>query len=120
MGKRERIREKALGTALGAVAAIPLAIVGLPAWAISALTAVALVLAFWQYKRYWLYYAFWTFAVILALSPPGQVGTEAAHRGSEILVGIGILVVALAIMHALGNWLNKHYPQPELAEIGPQ
>ena len=120
MGKRERIREKALGTALGAVPAIPLAIVGLPGWAISALAAVALVLAFWQYKRYWLYYAFWTFAVILALSPPGQVGTEAAHRGSEILVGIGILVVALAIMHALGNWLSKQYPQPEFAEIGPQ
>jgi Fusaric acid resistance protein-like len=120
MGKRERIREKALGTALGAIAAIPLAIVGLPAWAISALAVVALVLAFWQYKKYWLYYAFWTFAIILALSPPGQVGTEAAHRGSEILVGIGILVVALAFMQALGTWLSKRYPQPELAEIGPQ
>jgi hypothetical protein len=120
MGKRERIREKALGTALGAVAAIPLAIVGLPAWAISVLAAVALVLAIWQYKTYWLYYAFWTFAIILALSPPGQVGTEAAHRGSEILVGIGILVVALVIMQALGTWLSKRYPQPELAEIGPQ
>ena len=120
MGKRERIREKALGTALGAIASIPLAIIGLPAWAISVLAAVAFVLALWQYKRYWLYYGFWTFAIILALSPPGQVGTEAAHRGSEILVGIGILVVALAIMHALGTWLSKRYPQPELAEIGPQ
>ncbi len=120
MGKRERIQEKALGTALGAIASIPLAIIGLPAWAISVLAAVALVLALWQYKTYWLYYAFWTFAIILALSPPGQVGTEAAHRGSEILVGIGILVVALVIMQALGTWLSKRYPQPELAEIGPQ
>jgi hypothetical protein len=120
MGKRERIREKALGTALGAIASIPLAIVGLPAWAISVLAVVGLVLALWQYKRYWLYYGFLTFAIILALSPPGQVGTEAAHRGSEILVGIGILVVALVIMQALGTWLSKRYPQPELAEIGPQ
>ena len=112
MGKRERIREKALGTALGAIAAIPLAIVGLPAWAISVLAAAAFVLALWQYKRYWLYYGFWTLAIILALSPPGKVATEAAHRGSEILVGIGILVVALAIMQVLGTWLSKRYPQP--------
>jgi uncharacterized membrane protein YccC len=118
-GKRERIREKALGTALGAIAAIPLAILGLPAWAISVLAAVAFVLALWQYKRYWLYYAFWTFAIILALSPPGKVGTEAAHRGSEILAGIAILVVALAILQPLGTWLSKRYPQPELAESGP-
>lgn len=115
-GKRERIREKALGTALGAIAAIPLAIVGLPAWAISALAAVAFVLALWQYKRYWLYYGFWTFAIILALSPPGRVGTEAAHCSSEILAGIAILVVALAILQPLGTWLSKRYPQPELAE----
>jgi hypothetical protein len=120
MGKRERIREKAIGTALGAVAAIPLAIAGLPAWAISVLAAVAFVLALWQYKRYWLYYGFWTFAIILALSPPGEVGTEAARRGSEILAGIGILVVALVIMHVLSTWLAKRYPQPELAERDPQ
>jgi hypothetical protein len=83
------------------------------------LAALAFVLALWQYKRYWLYYGFWTFAIILALSPPGKVGTEAAHRGSEILAGIAILVVALAIMQPLGTWLSKRYPQPELAESGP-
>jgi len=120
MGKRERIHEKALGTALGTVTALPVAIVGLPAWAISVLAAVAFVLALWQYHSYWLYYAFLTFAIILALSPPGHLGTEAAHRGSEILAGIAILVVALAIMHALGTWLSQHYPQPELADSDAQ
>ena len=98
MGKRERIRERR-----SAIAAIPLAIVRLPAWAISVLAAVAFVLALWQYKRYWLYYGFWTFAIILALSPPGKVATEAARRGSEI---------ALDIMQVLGTWLSKRYPQP--------
>ncbi len=118
-GKRERIREKALGTALGAIAAVPVAILAPPAWAISVLAAVAFVLALWQYKTYWAYYGFYTFAIILVLSAPGQVGTEAAHRSSEILAGIAILVVALAILQALGTWLSKRYPQPELAESDP-
>jgi hypothetical protein len=30
-------------------------------------------------------------------------------------VGIGLLVVGLAIIHALGAWAAKRYPQPELA-----
>ena len=118
-GKRERIREKAIGTALGAIASVPLAIFGLPAWAISIIAAAAFVLALWQHKRYWLYYGFYTFALILALSSYGQVGTVAAQRGYEILAGIGILVVALVIMQALATWLFKRYPQPELAESDP-
>ena len=99
MGKRERIREKALGTALGVVAVVPVAIAALPAWAVYVIAAVAFVLAYMTYKRYWLYYAFWTFGLVLVLSPPGHAGSEAAHRGSEILLGIGILVVGLAILH---------------------
>jgi hypothetical protein len=66
-------------------------------------------------KSYSLYYAFFTFAYVLALAPPGHSGSEAAHRGSEILIGIGILVVGLAILHAAGNWLSARYPDPELA-----
>jgi hypothetical protein len=54
-------------------------------------------------------------AIVLVLAPPGQAGSEAAHRGSEILIGIGILIVGLAIIHALGTWLSKRYPDPELA-----
>jgi hypothetical protein len=42
--------------------------------------------------------------------------TSKLHRGSEILIGIGILVVGLAILHPLGNWLAKRYPEPELAD----
>jgi hypothetical protein len=34
-------------------------------------------------------------------------------------VGIGILVVGLAIVTALAEWLRKRYPQPELASGGP-
>ena len=116
MGKRERIREKALGTALGVIAVIPVAIIALPAWAIYVIAAVAFVLAFMTYKRYWLYYGLYTFGLVLVLSPPGHAGSEAAHRGSEILAGIGILVVGLAIVHLLGTWLAKRYPEPELAE----
>ena len=119
-GKRERIRQKAIGTALGAIAAVPVAILAPPAWAISVLATLAYVLAFWQYKRYWLYYSFFTFALILVLSTPGQAGTEAAHRSAEILAGIGILVVALAILQPLSTWLSKRYPQPVLAETAHQ
>jgi hypothetical protein len=43
-----------------------------------------------------------------------HVGYEAEERGAQILVGIGILVVGLAIVHALGRWARKRYPQPEL------
>ena len=34
MGKRERVREKAVGTAVGVIAVVPVAIAALPAWAI--------------------------------------------------------------------------------------
>lgn len=117
MGKRERVREKALATAVGVIAAVPVAVVGPPTWAISLIATAAFVLALMEYKKsYWLYYALFTFALVLALSPPGHVGAEAAHRGSEILIGIGVLVVGLAVIHALGGWLAKHDPEPLLAE----
>lgn len=116
IGKRERIREKAIGTAVGAAAAVPVAIAGPPHWVIAVLATAAFVLAIMAFKRsYWIYYSLYTFAFVLALSAPGGVGTEAAHRGSEILVGIGILVAGLAIVHALGGWLAKRYPDPVLA-----
>jgi lysylphosphatidylglycerol synthetase-like protein (DUF2156 family) len=116
MGKRERIREKALGTALGVIAVVPVAIAALPALAIYVLAAVAFLLAIWQYKKYWLYYGLYTFGLVLLLSPPGHVGAEAAHRGSEILIGIAILVAGLAILYPLSTWLSKRYPEPELAD----
>jgi hypothetical protein len=116
MGKRERVREKAIATAVGVIAAVPVAILAPPTWAIAILAAVAFVLALTQYKKsYVLYYALFTFALVLALSPPGHVGAEAAHRGSEILIGIGVLVVGLAILHALGGRLAKRYPEPVFA-----
>jgi hypothetical protein len=115
-GKRERIQEKALGTALGAAAAVPVAIAAPPQWVITVIASGSFVLALMEYKKsYWIYYSFYTFAFVLALSSPGNVGTEAAHRGSEILVGIGLLVIGLAIVHALGGWLAKRYPEPVLA-----
>ena len=120
MGKRERIREKAIGTALGVIAVVPVAIAAPPACAIYVIAAVAFVIALMTYKRYWLYYGLFTFALVLVLSPPGHAGSEAAHRGSEILIGIGILVVGLAILYPLAAWLSKRYPQPELADSTPQ
>ena len=115
-GKRERIREKAIGTTVGAIAVVPVAIAAPPALATSVIAGVAVQVSFTVYsKRYWLYYALFTFALVLALAPPGHAGSEAAHRGSEILIGTGILVVGLAIVSALGDWQTERHPDPELA-----
>jgi len=115
LGKRERVRQKALGTAIGAIAVVPVAIAAPPTWAVYLIATVGLLLAVATYKTYWLYYALFTFSLVLALAPPGQAGAEAAHRGFEILAGIAILVAGLAILHPLATWLAKRYPEPELA-----
>jgi len=73
------------------------------------------VLAFTQAKKYWLMYDLYTFSLVLLLASPGQIGFEAEERGFQILVGIGLLVVGLFIIHALGAWLADRDPQPELA-----
>ena len=114
-GKRDRIRGKAIGTALGVAAAIPVALLDPPAGVLAAVGTVAFVVAFTQAKTYWLMYGLYTFSLVLLLASPGQVGFEAEERGFQILVGIGLLVVGLFILHALGRWLAKHHPQPELA-----
>lgn len=116
MGKRERIGQKALATAVGAIAAVPVAILAPPTWLVSVLASAAFILAFTQYKKgYWRYYSLITFSLVLTLAPPGQVGAEAAHRGTEILIGIGVLTVGLAILHAASGWLAKHDPEPVLS-----
>ena len=115
MGKRDRIRGKAIGTSLGVAAAIPVAIVSPPAWVLTAVGTVVFVVALTQAKTYWLMYGLYTFSLVLLLSAPGQVGFEAEERGFQILVGVGLLVVGLLVVHALGNWLLKRDPQPELA-----
>lgn len=112
--KQERIGDKAVATSLGVIAAVPVAILALPTWAISIIASTAFVVALTQLKRYRLYYSLYTFGIVLALSSPGNVGVEAAQRGSEILAGIGLLVVGLAIIRLSGDWLAKRYPQPEL------
>ena len=118
MGKRDRIRGKTIGTALGVAAAIPVAILSPSATVLTIVGAVAFVLALSQAKgTYWLMYALYTFSLVLLLAAPGRVGYEAEERGVQILVGIGILVVGLAIVHALGTWLTKRDPQPELAPV---
>ena len=115
-GERERIQETTLGTALGAAAAIPVAIAAPSQWVIVVIASGSFVLALMEYnKSYWIYDSLYTFAFVLALSSPGNVGTEAAHPGSEILIGIGLLVVGLAVVHARGGWLAKRYPEPVLA-----
>ena len=45
LGKRELVRQKALGTAIGAIAVVPVAIAAPPTWAIYLIAAVALLLA---------------------------------------------------------------------------
>jgi uncharacterized membrane protein YccC len=115
MGKRDRIRGKAIGTALGVAAAIPVAILDPPAGVLAAVGAVAFVVALTQAKTYWLMYGLYTFSLVLLLATPGRVGFEAEERGVQILVGIGLLVVGLFVVHVLGTWFAKHHPQPELA-----
>jgi Fusaric acid resistance protein-like len=119
LGKREKIRGKAIGTALGVAAAIPVAILSPPAGVLAAVGTGAFVLALTQAKRYWLMYGLYTFSLVLLLAAPGHVGYEAEERGVQILVGIGILVVGLAVVTVLARWLRERYPQPELAPGGP-
>jgi hypothetical protein len=115
IGKRDRIRGKAIGTTLGVAAAIPVAIIDPRAGVLAAVAAIAFVLALTQAKTYWLMYGLYTFSLVLVLASPGRVGYEAEERGVQILVGIGLLVVGLFIIHAVGAWLADRDPQPELA-----
>ena len=116
MGKRDRIRGKALGTALGIAAAVPIAIISPPQAVLTTIGIIAFIIALTQAKKtYWLMYGLYTFSLVLLLSAPGKVGFEAEERGVEILVGVGLLVVGLAVVHALGAREAKRDPQPELA-----
>jgi len=115
MGKRDRIRGKTIGTLLGAAAAVPVAIIAPSATVMGVIALVAFIVALTQAKTYWLMYGLYTFSLVLALAAPGQVATEAEHRGFEILVGIGLLVIGLVTVHALGNAQARRHPQPELA-----
>jgi len=115
MGKRDRIRGKAIGTSLGVAAAIPVALADPPAWVLTVVGTVVFVLALTQAKKYWLMYGLYTFSLVLLLSAPGQVGIEATERGVQILLGVGLLVVGLFVMHAFGSWLARRHPKPELA-----
>ena len=115
MGKRDRIRGKALGTAAGIAAAIPVAIVpSPPGWVLTTIGVVVFVVALTQAKTYWLMYGLYTFALVMLLAAPGQVGFEAEERGFQILAGAALLVLGLAVVHALANRLATRPPQPEL------
>src|SRR4029077_8652299 len=94
-------------------AAVPGAIFSRPAWVLTVVGAIVFVLALTQAEKYWLMYGMYTFALVLLLAAPGQGGAEATERGFQILVGVGLLVVGLIVMHALGGWLSKRRPQPE-------
>jgi hypothetical protein len=116
VGKRDRIQGKAIGTAVGAIAALPVALLDPPAGGLAAVGTVGIVVAFARVKTYWRMYALYTFSLVLLLAAPNQVGYEAEERGVKILAGIGLLVVGLFILHAVGRWLEDHHPQPELVE----
>ena len=114
MGKRDRIRGKAVGTALGVVAVIPVALVSPPGWVLTAIGLVAFVVALTQAKTYWLMYGLYTFSLVMLLAAPGQVGFEAEERGFQILAGVALLAVGLAVVHALAKRFATRDPQPEL------
>lgn len=70
---------------------------------LTALGIVVFVVALTQAKTYWLMYGLYTFALVMLLAAPGQVGFEAEERGFQILVGVGLLVIGLVVVHTLGN-----------------
>ena len=75
---------------------------------------IVFVLALTQAEKYWLMYGLYRSRSCFFVAP-GEVGVEATERGFQILVGVGLLVVGLVVMHALGSWLARRHPQPELA-----
>jgi hypothetical protein len=114
MGRRDRLRGKAIGTALGVAAAIPVALLDPPPEVLTVVGAAVFVLALTRTKTYWQMYGLYTFSLVLLLSAPGQVGYEAEERGVQILAGTALLFVGLVVVHALAGWLARHHPQPEL------
>jgi hypothetical protein len=76
---------------------------------------LALLLAVMQRATYWRMYGLYTFSLVLYLAAPGDVAFEAEERGFQILAGIALLIVGLAIFHGIADRLARRYPQPELA-----
>ena len=72
------------------------------------------VVALTQAKTYWLMYGLYTFSLVMLLAAPGQVGFEAEERGFQILAGVALLAVGLAVVHALAKRFATRDPQPEL------
>ena len=85
-----------------------------PGWVLTVVGLVVFVVAFTLPKTYWLMYGLYTFSLVMLLAAPGQDGVEAEERGFQILAGIGLLVVGLAVVHTLANRLATRDPQPEL------
>ena len=83
MGKRDRIRGKAIGTALGVAAAIPVAIVAPSGWVLTAVGAVAFVVALTQAKTYWLMYGLYTFSLVLLLAAPARSASRPRNAASR-------------------------------------
>jgi MFS family permease len=115
MGKRDRIRGKAIGTSLGVLAALPVALLDPPAGVLAAVGTVAFVVALTQAKNYAVMYGLYTFSLVLLLASPGQVGFEAEERGFQILVGVGLLVVGLFVVHRLARWAERREPETTFA-----
>ncbi len=84
-----------------------------PEWVLTAIGVVAFVVALTQAKTYWLMYGLYTFGFVMLLAAPGQVGFEAEERGFQILAGVALLVLGLAVVHVLATWLSKREPQRE-------
>jgi uncharacterized membrane protein YccC len=115
VGTRERIREKAVGTALGACAAAVVAILAPPARVLTGSAILAFLLALVQRAVYRRMYGLSTFSLVLYLAAPDDVVLEVEQRGVQILAGIVLHIVGLAVLHAVGDRLAKAAPSPVLA-----
>ena len=115
MGKRDRIRGKAIGTALGVAAAIPWRSSRRPSWVLTAVGTVAFILALTQAKTYWLMYGLYTFSLVLLLSAPGRSASRPRNAASRSSSASASWSSAWPSFTRSAHWLAKRDPQPELA-----
>ena len=76
------------------------------------LRRAASLLAVMQRATYWRMYGLYTFSLVLFLASPGDVGFEAEERGFQILAGIALLILGLAVLHPItAGWPGDTHSQ---------
>ena len=61
-------------------------------------------------------YGLYTFALVLYFATPGDVAFVAEQRGFQILAGVGLLVIGLVALHAVGDRLARRFRADQIAD----